>query len=160
MRTEKHELAVFPRFLQQCQGIRREIIVISGLSEYVLTEAATELDTDYAVWCMDYRGPDLADAFMGFSQMLRDWSYPWPDEVESSLNGLSLAQYHFAFAFGEIEIAMGIVTGGLTFDSEISLNDSMDQAAISAICATKVLAHAKHLLSSNLKQEPDHGHAY
>jgi hypothetical protein len=151
LRTEKLKTTVFPQFLRQCQAIRREIIVISGLSEHRLTEAATELDADYEVWCMDYQGPDLADVFMGFNQMLRDWSYPWPDESESGLNGLSPAQYYFAFAFSGIEIALGIVTGSLTFDAEISTNDSMDQAATSAFCATKALAHAKHLLASNLK---------
>jgi hypothetical protein len=151
MRTEKLKTTVYPRFLRQCQAIRREIIVISGLSEHRLTEAATELDADYEVWFMDYQGPELADVFMGFNQMLCNWSYPWPDEVESSLNGLSPAQYYFAFAFSGVEIALGIVTGNMTFDSEISINDSMELAAISAICATKALAHAKHLLTSNPK---------
>ena len=151
MRTEIVDSAKFPQFLRQCQGIRREIILIGGLSEHKLIEAATELDADYEVWCTDYKGPELADVFMGFNQMLCGWSFLWLDDDESNLSGLSLAQYYFAFAFSAIEIALGIVTGSVTFESEISSNDSMDHAAISAVCATKALAHAKHLLASNLK---------
>lgn len=70
MRTEKLESALSPQFLRRCQDIHHEIKFIGGLSEHKVTETATELDENYEVGCTDDKGPDLADAFIGFSQML------------------------------------------------------------------------------------------
>lgn len=137
-----------PRLLEHCNGMRRDILVYSGLGEEALRDASTELAVDYEIWCSEYQGPDLADCFMGFGAMLRAWSFPWPDKDESSLNGFTIAQCYFGLAFSEIEYAIGIITGHSTTDGVICYG-SMDDAAVAAIGAAKALTHAKHRLVSN-----------
>jgi hypothetical protein len=41
-------------------------MTLSGLPEWRLADVATELQVDYEVFCMDYDGPYLPDAHVGF----------------------------------------------------------------------------------------------
>lgn len=142
MATTLHDLT---RVVQQCEQMRRDVLFFSGLSEKALVDVWVELSVDYEVWCCDYKGPDLADAFMGFSEMLRGLRFSWDGEDESSLKGLTSAQYYFGLAYGQVVYAIGVLTGRPTLDGVIC-DGSIGSAAVSAICAAKALTHAKHLL--------------
>jgi hypothetical protein len=127
--------------------MRQNIINLSGLSEDALEIVSIELEVDYAVWCMDYTGPELADPVDGFGEMLRQWPSPWPYEAESCLNGLTFAQFYLGWAYSLIDTALAIL---LTRDQ--ALLSSADNAVISATWAAKALVHAENLLSSNENQ--------
>jgi hypothetical protein len=133
-----------PKLYENCCQIRREIITLIGLDEASLADVSLELGVDYELWCADYIGHDLADPFMGFCEMLRHWPSPWPFLNGSSLNGLTLAQFFLAWAFGSIECACSLL------DNQVSFNggEPLEEAGCAAISATKALMRAKHLLGS------------
>jgi len=136
-----------PKLHERCFQIRQEILSLSGLDDVTLDEVSTELGVDYDMWCADYRGRDLADSFMGFGEMLRDWPSPWPYSKGSCLNGLTLSQFFFAWAYGSIKDAFWLLREQA---GDAGANDfaSVDDAACSIISATKALTRAKHLLAS------------
>lgn len=137
----------------RCLRIRQAIVTVSDVQEDVLRDASTELEADYEVWCSDYKGPDLADSVEGFGEMLREWHSPWPYIEESSLNGLTIAQFYFSWAYGEINDGIDILATrplrARTTESGACFFGSVDDAAVSAINAVKALMHAKHLLTSS-----------
>jgi len=136
-----------PKLQESCFQIRREILSLSGLDEATLDEVSTELGVDYDMWCADYRGRDLADSFMGFCEMLRDWHCPWPYQNDSGLNGLTLAQFFFAWAYGNIECACWTLREQAGNSSAKGFATTYD-AACSVISANNALMRAKHILGS------------
>ena len=143
--TNLHDL---DRVAQHCNQMRREILFFSGLGETTLDEVSTELSVDYEIWCCDYKGPDLADAFMGFSEMLRGLSFSFDGDDESTFKGLTSAQYYFAWAYGQVQFAIGVITGRSTLDG-VFRDGSIGPAVVSAIGAAKALIHAKHLYGAD-----------
>jgi hypothetical protein len=136
-----------PKLYGICSRIREEIRVLCGLNDSLLEEASTELGVDYDLWCADYAGPELADPFMGFCEMLRDPPCPWASIEESSLNGLTLAQFHLAWAFGCTECASWILDSS---SPGVPGDLSNDDAACLVNSATRALMHAKSLLGSSM----------
>ena len=132
------------------------ITALSGLTTGGLADAAIELQVDYEVFCADYRGPYLVDAYIGFAEMLRQWPMPWPPMEGSALNGLTAAQFFFAWAW-EQNTAAGYCLGGKAVASGWAPDDAVECGIVAAVSAAKCLFHAKSLLDSggnNMGQEP------
>ena len=129
-----------------CTNALKEVRQFSGIREDVLEQASGELQTAYEIWCMDYKGPDLEDPFAGFQEMLKEWEAPW-EPYDSSLDGLTLAQYYYLWAYGDAKSILGILGGWqmIGFGPDFS---RVDYSARHAISATKALMHAKHLLTA------------
>lgn len=128
---------------------RLEILALTGLTEDVLEDSATELSVDYEVFCMDYRGPDLGNPFRGFQEMLRQWGAPWPEVDESSLNALTLPQYFLAWAWRENDSAKYCLDGkALAFkEGGWTPTSALSCGVIAATTAQKAIAHAKLLMA-------------
>ena len=138
-----------PRLHARCTELRREIVMLSGLTEAALDDASTEISTNYEIWCAGYKGPDLADPVMGFCEMLHQWPAPWPYNDESSLNGLTLAQFFLVQAYSDIEFSLAILGKRQTRSGLSCTGFVDDDAACSAVYAAKELTHAKGLLASS-----------
>jgi hypothetical protein len=123
------------------------ITVLSGLTQPTLDDAGTELHVDYEMFCADYRGPYLVDAYVGFAQMLRQWPSPWPTMGLSSLNGLTVAQFFLIWAWEENNTAKYCL-GGEAVASGWEPEYAMNCGVIAAVSAAKSLFHAKFLMAS------------
>jgi hypothetical protein len=127
---------------------RSMITVLSGLTRPALDDAATELKVDYELFCADYRGPYLVDAYVGFAEMLRQWSVPWPAMEGSALNGLTAAQFSLIWAWEQNNTATYCL-GGEAVANGWEPGDAMNCGVIAAVSAAKSLFHAKSLLASD-----------
>jgi hypothetical protein len=126
-----------------------EAVAFSDMTEDALADAYAELREHLQVWLSDNRDLELNDPYVGLCQLLDDWPSPWPYLDVSCLNGLTFAQFHLAWAYGNSEVALATLTqrpqrghrglGGVHDD---------DDAACYAVYAAKALTHAKHLLAS------------
>jgi hypothetical protein len=126
---------------------RSMIAVLSGLTTSALDDAGTELNVDYEIFLMDYRGPYLGDAYLGFAEMLRQWSGPWTDVEGSALNGLTAAQYFLAWAWEQNTVAKYCL-GGEAVASGWEREGAMNCGVVAAVSAAKSLFHAKSLLAA------------
>ena len=124
---------------------RSMIMVLSGLSETALNDAATELSVDYELFLSDYRGPDPVDGYVGFAEMLRKWPIPWPTLDMSTLNGLTLAQFYFIWAWEENNVARFCLDGEAVANGW-EPEEAMDAGVVAAVSAAKALVHAKFLM--------------
>jgi len=130
--------------MDQCVQLRSDIILFSGLNEEALCEASTELSVDLEVWFATCNGPELDDPFGCFCDMLCTLPLSWSGDDESSLKGLSIAQYLFALAYGQTEFVIETVDGLRSTNGAIC-QFALEDAAFVADHALKALAHAKRL---------------
>lgn len=128
------------------EDTRSMILALSGLTAAQLDEAATELQIDYEVFLAEYKGPYLADAYIGFTEMLRQWS-PWERVDFSTLNDLTVAQAYLAWAWEQNGDA-NYCCSGKAADNGWSPADAIDCGIVSAVSAAKSLCHAKALMAS------------
>lgn len=126
---------------------RSMILTLSGLSVAQLDDTALELEVDYELFCADYKGTYVADAHVGFSVWAHDLPSTWEGMEDSALNGLSMAQYFFAWAWAQNNAAM-FCCGGKAVAQGWSEADAMACGVVAAVSAAKSLCHAKALLDA------------
>jgi hypothetical protein len=136
-----------PTLYALCDLTQKEIVALSGLTEDALADAYSELCNHLHTWASDYDGPFLNDPYVCFCQMLQDWKSPWPFMDESCLNGLTFAQFHLAWAYGQSEIALETLTQRPKKGTGMSFGLDADDAACFAVYAAKGLTHAKQLIA-------------
>src|SRR5712691_6865156 len=155
MMTDRQDLA----YAQIYDDTRLMILVLGGLSDAVLADAAIELQVDYEVWCMDYSGPALPDAHVGFAEMLRQWPTPWEADKDSGLNGLTVAQFFFAWAWSQNDTARYCLDGHATTQEWKPWEPAAAAKAgvNAAISAAKSLAHARLLMATAPKAVAQEG---
>ncbi len=137
-----------PVLYKQCINMRRDVLSVGGMSEAHLKDADLELSETYASWCYDYKGPDLADSYMGFCEMIRTEPLPWSYYEESSLNGLRLSQFHLVWAYSHIESALTSLGKRQENRDDLHARERADSAAVNAVIAAKALTHAKALVGA------------
>ena len=121
-------------------------MTLSGLSRSAIDDASTELHTDYETFCANYRGPDLVDGYMGFIAMLEHWRIPWPGNEDSSLNGLTLAQFYLVWAWSTNDVAKYCL-GGQAVAQGWDLDHAIGFGTVAAVSAAKLISHAKLLMA-------------
>ena len=135
---------------------RSMVMLLSELSEAALQDAATELGVDYELFLADYRGPPYPfDAYEGFAEMLLQWPAPWPDDPDSALGGLTIAQFYLVWAWHQNELAKYCLDG-VAADQGWKISDALECGVIAAVCAAKSLTHAQLLtLTASMKSPSD-----
>ena len=126
---------------------RSMILALSGLTAVQLEDTATELQVDYEVFLGDYKGRYLADAYLGFTEMLRSWSTPLEKVDFSTLNDLTIAQVYFAWAWQQNNAA-NYCCSGQAVDEGWTETDAIGCGVVAAVSAAKSLCHAKALMAS------------
>ena len=121
------------------------ILALSGLTAVQLEDTATELQVDYEVFLGDYKGRYLADAYLGFTEMLRSWSTPLEKLDFSTLNDLTIAQVYFAWVWQQNNAANYCCSGQAVDEG---WTRRMQSAAVVAAVGGEVLCHAKALMAS------------
>lgn len=169
----------FARLHHNCTYMRDQILVLSGMTADRLDDAETEASLMYEHWCAEYKGPELPDPYMGVCQMLIDWPPPWPyadpepwirasqdwsasrpgaghaplGPVRSSaVNGLTVAQYFLAIAFGHVTASLQMLKPEMTKDGSEVDPKAVDYAACLAVWAARFIAHARSLLAAGNNQ--------
>ena len=135
---------------------RSMIMALSGFSDSELDDRATELGLHYDFFLADYSGALLVDAYLGFAEMMRTWSSPWPPNQDSGLNGLTFAQFFLVWAWEQNRLAMTCL-GPQFLSDERDLPQAMGYVLNAAVSAQRALGHAKLLLAAaedKLAQSP------
>ena len=132
---------------QVYRDTRNVLVMLSGLNEWQLADAATELQVDYEMFCMDYDGPYVPDSHIGFTEMLRNWGDPSIPDEWSSLNGLTEPQLFCCWAWNQNEMAEFCLDGKAVANGWKSA-DATECGEIAALSAAKSLAHARQLMAT------------
>src|SRR5262249_4896887 len=115
----------------------------------LLDDAALELQLDYEMFLLDYNGSYLVDAYIGFAEMLRQFS-PWRQDEWSGLNDLTLGQAYFAWAWNQNNSLKHFASGEDVANGWNEVH-ARDATLVAAVSAAKSLCHAKNLIGSGRK---------
>jgi hypothetical protein len=122
------------------EEVRQKILAASELEPDTLSAGADELGIHYEMYLFDYDGPLICDSYIGFRRMLREWGIPFPFYEDSSLNGMTLTEFYFVWAWEENEIARRCLDESLFMLD--TLVDDVTCGVVSAISAAKSLKQA------------------
>lgn len=147
-----------PYLYDRCARIHQDIVKLSAMTEDQLADACVELQEYVNVWHSDHKDFDPNDPFVAFRRMLDDWAIPWPASENSELNGLTLAQFYVARAYGYCETALAGLTQRPKRGSFDKPCFDEDDAACFALYAAQGLAHAKMLLELSKDRIAQKGH--
>lgn len=125
--------------------IRRDILILSGLSPARLVGIAIELPVDYDVWCAYYPDRVLTNTYVGFCEMISDWTFPISLDFDTALNGLNRAQCLFGWAYFQCQLAYDLLSGTEHID-DLPYQKNADHAGCLLVRAAQAVQAGKTAL--------------